>query len=100
TAPLAESSTARSAFVGEVPFTVAHVETVPSSVANRNCAGVPRTKKSPAIGLKARPVGLEGAVAPEGTGMPMTEGTTGLPEGSKTLAEPRLLSEVQKDCPG
>ncbi len=100
TAPLAESSRARRAFVGKLPLIVAQVEMVPSSVARRNCAGVPRTRKSCATGLDTMPVGAEGKALPEGAGIPTTEGISGLPDGSKTLAEPRLLSAIKKDCPG
>src|SRR6266700_4077904 len=100
TAPLAESSRAKSAFVGKLPLIVAQLEIVPSSVAKRNCAGVPRTRKSCAMGLNTTPVGVEGSALREGVGMPTARGISGLPEGSNTLALPRLLSATKKDCPG
>src|SRR6266568_3735587 len=100
TAPLAESSRARSAFVGKLPLIVDQVDIVPSSVAKRNCARVPRTRKSCAMGLNTMPVGVDGTALPEGAGMPTSEGTSELPEGSNTLALPRLLSAIKKDCPG
>src|SRR6267154_6840816 len=100
TAPLAESSTARRAVAGKLPLMVDHVEIVPSSVAKRNCAGVPRTRKSSAMGLNTMPVGVEGKTLPEGVGMPTAEGIAGLPAGSTTLALPRLLTAIQKDWPG
>src|SRR5438552_669109 len=100
TAPLAESSWAKSAFVGKLPLIVAQVEMVPSSVAKRNCAGVPRTRKSCAIELNTIPVGVEGRALPEGAGMPTAKGTSGLPVESNTLALPLWLSAIKKDCPG
>ena len=76
------------------------VEMVPSSVAKRNCAGVPRTRKSCAMGLNTMPVGAEGTSLPETEGMPTAKGISGLPEESNILALLRLLSAIQKDCPG
>src|SRR6266700_828738 len=99
-APLAESSTAKSAFAGRLPLIVAQVEIVPSSVVNRNCAGVPRTRKSCAMGLNTMPVGVEAEALTEGAGTPTPTGISGLPEGSNTLELPPLLSAIKKDCPG
>ena len=100
TAPLAESSRARSANVGLLPLIEAQVEIVPSSAEKRNWAGVPRTRKSWAMGLNTMPVGLDGGVFPEGSGMPTTSGRAGAPEGSNTFAVPRTLSATKKGCPG
>src|SRR6266702_168852 len=86
-APLAESSTAKSAFAGRLPLIVAQVEIVPSSVVNRNCAGVPRTRKSCAMGLNTMPGGVEAEALPEGAGTPTPTGISGLPEGSNPLVD-------------
>src|SRR5690242_3896713 len=100
TAPLAESSRAKSANVGLFPLIDAQVEIVPSSAAKRNWVGVPRTRKSWAVGLNTTPVGLDGGVFPEGSGMPTTSGIAGAPEGANTFAVPRTLSATEKGCPG
>src|SRR6185437_17169918 len=100
TAPLAESSRARSAVVGKLLLMDAQVEIVPSSVAKTNCAGVPRTRKSSTTGLNTTPAGLAARILPEGTGTVTVPGRSEAPETSNTLALPRLLSAIQKESPG
>src|SRR5262249_41515451 len=80
---------------GRLPLISDQVEMVPSSVANRNCAGVSDTLKSSATGLKTMPVGVEGSFPFGGAGTPTAKGTCATPDGSKILACPVLLSAIQ-----
>src|SRR4051812_37165449 len=99
TAPANELLTARVAASGNVPSTSAQVETVPSSVANRICAGVPRTTKSSAIGLNTIPVGAE-AMSNDGLGTTILDGDWSAPVASNASDEPVLLSAIQNVWPG
>src|SRR5262249_5340179 len=110
TAPEAESSTARVAWVERAappPLTPAvQPEIVPSSVAKMNSEVplfvpslttndvLPGTSKR---GLKTMPVGVEGPLEPAGGGM-VTDGRTGLmfPASSKSAEVPAPLSLFQK----
>src|SRR6476469_4708530 len=99
-APLAESSTARIAAVGLFPLIEDQVETVPSSAAKRNCAGVPRTTKSCETGLNTTPLGFEGGAPNVEVGITTAIGREGVPEGSNTPAFPRAFSAMKNGCPG